>query len=320
MIDGDVVEFGGEGLDAPGYDLLALITGSEGLLAIITEVTVKLTPKPQAACCVLAAFDELTKAGEAVAAIIGEGIIPAGLEMMDKLTIGAVEPFVHAGYPLDAEAILLCESDGVPEEVAEEIATVRDLMQRCGATRVEVSQTEAQRLKFWSGRKAAFPAAGRISPDYYCIDGTIPRRALAPILEQIGALSREFGLRCMNVFHAGDGNLHPLILYDANLPGDAEKTTAFGARILESCIAAGGTITGEHGVGVEKIDEMCVQFAPLELECFHSLKRAFDPDGLLNPGKAVPAAAPLRRDGAHARPPRSAAARRIAAILKEAPR
>src|SRR5207344_1877143 len=221
LIDGEIVEFGGGALDAPGYDLLALVCGSEGLLAVITEITVKLTPKPQDARCVLAAFDDVVKAGSAVAAIIGAGIVPAGLEMMDRLTISAVEPFVKAGYPLDAEAILLCEADGVPEEVAEEIATVRELMQRCGATRVEVSQTEAQRLKFWSGRKAAFPAAGRISPDYYCIDGTIPRRALAPILEHIAALSQEFGLRCMNVFHAGDGNLHPLILYDANLPGDA---------------------------------------------------------------------------------------------------
>jgi glycolate oxidase len=288
LISGDVVEFGGDALDAPGYDLLALITGSEGLLAVITEVTVKLTPKPQAACCVLAAFDDVTKAGDAVASIIGAGIVPAGLEMMDKLTIGAVEPFVHAGYPLGAEAILLCESDGEPEEVAEEVDAVRALMQRCGATHLDVSQTETQRLKFWSGRKAAFPAAGRISPDYYCIDGTIPRRALAPVLKQISALSQEFGLRCMNVFHAGDGNLHPLILYDANCPGDAEKTTALGAKILELCIAAGGTITGEHGVGVEKIDEMCVQFSQLELERFHGVKHAFDPDGLLNPGKAVP--------------------------------
>ncbi len=288
LISGEVVEFGADALDAPGYDLLALITGSEGLLAVITEVTVKLLPRAQAARCVLAAFDDLTKAGDAVAAIIGEGIIPAGLEMMDRLTIGAVEPFVHAGYPLDAEAILLCESDGVPEEVAEEIDRVCALMQRCGATHVDVSQTESQRLRFWSGRKAAFPAAGRISPDYYCIDGTIPRRALAPVLTRIAELSREFGLRCMNVFHAGDGNLHPLILYDANHPGDAEKTIAFGGKILELCIAAGGTITGEHGVGVEKIDEMCAQFSPLELERFHGVKHAFDPEGLLNPGKAVP--------------------------------
>ncbi len=288
LIDGEIVELGGDALDAPGFDLLALITGSEGLLAVITEVTVKLTPLPQAARCILAAFDDVAKAGDAVAAIIGAGIIPAGLEMMDKLTIAAVEPFVHAGYPQNAEAILLCESDGTPEEVAEEVETVRRLLERCGATLIEASQSESQRLKFWSGRKAAFPAAGRISPDYYCIDGTIPRRSLAPILKEIAALSQEFGLPCMNVFHAGDGNLHPLILYDANRPGDADKTTAFGARILESCIAAGGTITGEHGVGIEKIDEMCVQFAPLELARFHAVKHAFDPEDLLNPGKAVP--------------------------------
>jgi len=288
LIDGEVVELGADALDSPGYDLLALITGSEGLLAVITEVTVKLTPKPQSARCVLAAFDDLAKAGNAVAAIIGAGIIPAGLEMMDKLTVSAVEPFVHAGYPLDAEAILLCESDGVPAEVAEEIAIVRGLLERCGATFIDVSQSETQRLKFWSGRKAAFPAAGRVSPDYYCIDGTIPRRSLAPVLKRIAELSHEYGLRCMNVFHAGDGNLHPLILFDANRPGDGEKTIAFGGKILELCIDVGGTITGEHGVGVEKIDEICVQFAPLELERFHSVKEAFDSEGLLNPGKAVP--------------------------------
>jgi len=205
LIDGDVVEFGGEALDAAGYDLLALITGSEGLLAVITEVTVKLTPMPQQATCVLASFDDLEKAGEAVAAIIGAGIIPAGLEMMDQLTIAAVEPFVHAGYPVDAAAILLCESDGTTDEVADEIARVRELLEASGATTIVVSQSETQRLKFWSGRKAAFPAAGRVSPDYYCIDGTIPRRSLAPVLKRIEALSREFGLRCMNVFHAGDG-------------------------------------------------------------------------------------------------------------------
>jgi glycolate oxidase len=287
-IDGEVIELGSDALDSPGYDLLALMTGSEGLLAVITEVTVKLTPKPREARCMLAAFDNLERAGEAVAAIIGAGIIPAGLEMMDKLTIGAVEPFVNAGYPLDAEAILLCEADGTPEEVAAEVAEVCTLVERCGATRVEVSQTEAQRLRFWSGRKAAFPAAGRISPDYYCIDGTIPRRALAPVLQRIEQLSQEFGLRCMNVFHAGDGNLHPLILFDANRPGDSEKTEAFGAKILELCIEMGGTITGEHGVGIEKINEMCVQFDSPELERFLGLKRAFDPEGLLNPGKAVP--------------------------------
>jgi len=288
LVDGDVVEFGGEALDAAGYDLLALITGSEGLLAVTTEVTVKLTPMPQQATCVLASFDDLEKAADAVAAIIGAGIVPAGLEMMDRLTIAAVEPFVHAGYPVDAAAILLCESDGTTDEVADEVARMRELLEASGATTIVVSQSETQRLKFWSGRKAAFPAAGRISPDYYCIDGTIPRRSLAPVLKRIEALSREFGLRCMNVFHAGDGNLHPLILYDANVPDEVARTEAFGARILELCIEVGGTITGEHGVGLEKIDQMCTQFAAPELERFHAIKRAFDAEGLLNPGKAVP--------------------------------
>ena len=288
LVTGEIVEFGSEALDSAGYDFLALINGSEGLLAVITEVTVKLTPKPQEAKCILAAFDDLGKAGQAVAAIIGAGIIPAGLEMMDKLTIGAVEPFVNAGYPMDAEAILLCESDGTADEVAAEVGRMRAVLDACGSTLIEVSQGEEQRQRFWSGRKAAFPAAGRISPDYYCIDGTIPRRALAPVLKRIAELSTEFGLRCMNVFHAGDGNLHPLILFDANLPGDAEKTVAFGAKILELCIEVGGTITGEHGVGVEKIDQMCAQFASAEIERFHAIKHAFDVKGLLNPGKAVP--------------------------------
>ncbi len=288
LVTGEIVEFGSDALDCAGYDLLALINGSEGLLAVITEVTVRLTPKPREAKCILAAFDDLAKAGEAVAAIIAAGIIPAGLEMMDRLTISAVEPFVHAGYPLDAEAILLCESDGTPEEVLAEIDEMRMLLENNGATQVEVSQNEAQRVRLWSGRKAAFPAAGRISPDYYCIDGTIPRRSIAPVLTRIAEFSKEFGLRCMNVFHAGDGNLHPLILFDANCPGDAEKTEAFGARILDLCIEVGGTITGEHGVGVEKLGGMCVQFASAELECFHAIKHAFDEAGLLNPGKAVP--------------------------------
>ena len=288
LITGEVLEFGGEALDAPGYDLLALITGSEGLLAVITEVSVKLTPKPQDAKCVMAAFDDVSKACAAVAEIIGAGIVPAGLEMMDQLTISAVEPFVRAGYPQDAAAILLCESDGAVDEVAEEATAVTALMEQCGATQVEVSRSPQQRERFWSGRKAAFPAAGRISPDYYCMDGTIPRRALGQVLKRIAELSQEYGLACMNVFHAGDGNLHPLILYDANRDGDIAKTQAFGASILELCIDVGGTITGEHGVGVEKIGDMCVQFAPRELERFHDIKRAFDANGLLNPGKAVP--------------------------------
>jgi len=249
---------------------------------------VKLLPKPETAQCVLAAFDDVVKAGQAVANIIAAGIIPAGLEMMDKITTGAVEPFVNAGYPLDAEAILLCEADGTPEEVAEEIARVTTVMQQSGATEVRVSQNEAERVRFWAGRKNAFPAAGRVSPDYYCMDGTIPKRALPRVLKAIADLSNEYGLRCMNVFHAGDGNLHPLILYDANKPGELERTEQFGAAILRLSIDVGGTITGEHGVGVEKIDAMCEQFRAPELELFHAVKRAFDSSGLLNPGKAVP--------------------------------
>src|SRR5215472_16461631 len=262
LITGEVIEFGAEALDAPGYDLLALITGSEGLLAVITEVSVKLTPKPQDAKCVMAAFDNVSNACTAVAAIIGAGIVPAGLEMMDRLTVSAVEPFVQAGYPRDAAAILLCESDGVHDEVAEEAAAIQSLMEQSGATQVEVSRTTQQRERFWSGRKAAFPAAGRVSPDYYCMDGTIPRRALGKVLVRIAELSREYGLPCMNVFHAGDGNLHPLILFDANRAGEWERADRFGAQILELCVQLGGTITGEHGVGVEKIGDMCVQFAP----------------------------------------------------------
>jgi glycolate oxidase len=287
-VEGELIEIGGDGLDAAGYDLLALLTGSEGLLAVITEVTVKLLPKPETAQCVLAAFDDVVKAGQAVANIIAAGIIPAGLEMMDRITTGAVEPFVNAGYPLDAEAILLCESDGTPEEVAEEIERMKAVMQASGATEVRVSQSEAERIRFWAGRKAAFPAAGRVSPDYYCMDGTIPKRALPQVLQTIADLSREYGLRCMNVFHAGDGNLHPLILYDANQPGELARTEEFGAKILKLSIDVGGTITGEHGVGVEKIDAMCDQFRAPELTLFHAVKHAFDELGLFNPGKAVP--------------------------------
>ncbi len=287
-IEGELLEIGGDGLDAAGYDLLALLTGSEGLLAVITEVTVKLLPRPERSQCILAAFDDVAKAGQAVANIIAAGIIPAGLEMMDKLTTRAVEPFVNAGSPLDAEAILLCESDGNDAEVDEEIARMQTVMQQSGATEVRVSASEAERLRFWAGRKAAFPAAGRVSPDYYCMDGTIPKKALPRVLNAITELSAKYGLRCMNVFHAGDGNLHPLILYDANQPGELDRTEAFGAEILKLSIDVGGTITGEHGVGVEKIDSMCVQFKPLELETFHGIKAAFDEHALLNPGKAVP--------------------------------
>jgi len=287
-IEGDIVELGSSALDSPGYDLLALMNGSEGLLAIILEVTVKLLPKPEAAQVIMASFSNVESAGVAVANVIGEGIVPAGLEMMDKLATRAVEDFVHAGYDLDAEAILLVESDGAREEVADEIARVTEVMKASGATDVRVSQSEAERLRFWSGRKAAFPAVGRISPDYYCIDGSIPRAALGQVLTRIGELSAQHGLRCANVFHAGDGNLHPLILYDANNPGELEKTERYASEILELCIKVGGTITGEHGVGVEKINQMCVQFRTAELQQFHAVKAAFDPEGLLNPGKGVP--------------------------------
>jgi glycolate oxidase len=287
-IEGDVLEFGSDALDAPGYDLLALITGSEGLLAVITEITVKLLPKPQMAQVALAAFDDLERAGAAVGAVIAAGIIPAGLEMMDRPAIRAVEQFVHANYPLDAAAVLLVESDGTAAEVAAEMDKIRSVLAENGATEIRVSRDEAQRLLYWSGRKAAFPAVGRISPDYYCIDGTIPRKALPRVLAQIEAWSQEYGLPCANVFHAGDGNLHPLILFDANKPGDSERTVAFGDRILTLCIEVGGTITGEHGVGVEKLSGMCAQFNTAELARFLAIKRAFDEHGLLNPGKAVP--------------------------------
>ena len=287
-IAGESVTIGSDALDAPGFDLLALMTGSEGMLGITTEVTVKLVPKPQLARVVMASFDDVEKAGDAVANVIGAGIVPAGLEMMDKLATAAVEDFVHAGYDLEAEAILLCESDGTPEEVEEEIAKIETVMKASGATACRTSTSEAERLKFWSGRKAAFPAVGRISPDYYCIDGSIPRRALAPTLKRTADLSIKYGLRCANVFHAGDGNLHPLILFDANIAGELEKTEAFAAELLELCIEYGGTITGEHGVGIEKINQMCSQFTDAEREMFFAVKRAFDERLLLNPGKAIP--------------------------------
>ncbi|MBX3603613.1 MAG: FAD-binding protein [Rubrivivax sp.] len=286
--EGEAVEFGSTALDAPGLDLLAVVIGSEGMLAVVTEVTVKLVPKPQLARCIMASFDDVRKAGDAVAAIIAAGIIPAGLEMMDKPMTAAVEDFVHAGYDLDAEAILLCESDGTPEEVAEEIDRMLTVLTGCGATRLEVSKDEAQRLKFWSGRKNAFPASGRISPDYMCMDSTIPRKRLADILIAIGEMEKKYGLRCCNVFHAGDGNLHPLILFDANDPDQMHRCELFGADILETSVAMGGTVTGEHGVGVEKLASMCVQFSPAERDAMMALKRAFDPAELLNPGKVIP--------------------------------
>ena len=287
-IDGEIIEFGSEALDSPGLDLLALMIGSEGMLAVMTEATVKLMPKPQLARVVMASFDDVKRAGDAVATIIAEGIIPAGLEMMDQKTTRAVEPFVKAGYDLDAQAILLAESDGTPEEVAEEIASIERVLRNAGATAIKVSGSEAERLRFWSGRKNAFPAAGRISPDYYCMDGTIPRKYLGQMLVAIEEMERRYALRCMNVFHAGDGNLHPLILFDANDPDEWRRAEDFGAEILEKCVEFGGTVTGEHGVGIEKINSMCIQFSDREREAFFAVKRAFDAPGLLNPGKAIP--------------------------------
>ncbi len=287
-VQGEAVEFGSEALDAPGLDLLPLVVGSEGMLAVTTEVTVKLVPKPQLARCIMASFDDIRKAGDAVAAIIAAGIIPAGLEMMDKPMTAAVEDFVHAGYDLSAAAILLCESDGTPEEVAEEITRMLDVLSGAGATRMEVSKDEAQRLKFWSGRKNAFPASGRISPDYMCMDSTIPRKRLADILLAIAEMEVKYGLKCCNVFHAGDGNLHPLILFDASDADQMHRCELFGADILETSVAMGGTVTGEHGVGVEKLSSMCVQFSSEEREQMFAVKRAFDEQGTLNPGKVIP--------------------------------
>src|SRR5687768_6556408 len=282
-IEGEIVEIGSEALDSAGYDLLALMTGSEGLLGVVTEVTVKLLPRPEHAQVVMAAFDDVEKAGNAVANVIASGIIPAGMEMMDQAATRAVEDFVHAGYRTDVATILLCESDGTREEVADEIRRIQEVLDRSGAVTTQVSRDEAERLRFWAGRKAAFPAVGSISPDYYCMDGTIPRRRLGDVLRKIMALEKRYGLRCANVFHAGDGNLHPLILYDANQPDELARTEAFGGEILELCLQVGGTITGEHGVGVEKINQMCVQFGTPELQIFHGIKRAFDEQELLNP-------------------------------------
>ncbi len=287
-MEGELITLGSNALDSCGYDLLALINGSEGMLGIVVEATVKLTPQPERAQVVLAAFDNVEKAGITVGEIIAAGIIPAGLEMMDKLAVQAAEDFAHVGYPTNAEAILLCELDGTNEEVSEQILIVREVMQRCGATDVRTARNEEERQAFWKGRKAAFPAVGRLSPDYYCMDGTIPRKHLPYVLRRMGELSAEYKLRVANVFHAGDGNLHPLILYDANNPGELKRAEAFGGKILELCIEVGGTITGEHGVGIEKLNQMHLQFNTEELEQFHAVKYAFDPSGLLNPGKAVP--------------------------------
>ena len=287
-LEGDELVLGGKTLDAPGYDLMAAMVGSEGMLGVVTEVVVKLLPEPFAKRVLLAAFDDIRRAGNAVAAIIRGGVIPAGLEMMDALAINAAEDYVNAGYPRDAAAILLCELDGTEAGVRADVDIVRDILDEAGAVEVRIASDAAEREALWRGRKAAFPAAGRIAPDYYCMDGTIPRRELGRVLAEIGALSERFGLSVANVFHAGDGNLHPLILYDSNRPGEIHKAEEFGNEILKLCVARGGTVTGEHGVGVEKLDAMCAQFTDAELEQFHRLKEAFDPAGLMNPGKAIP--------------------------------
>ena len=286
--DGELVTLGSETFDGPGYDLLALINGSEGMLGIIVEITVLLRPRATRTTVLLAPFDDIARAGDAVAAIIAAGVVPAGLEMMDKLTLEAAEAFVHAGYPTDAEALLICELDGSDIDVDAETAAVTKILRDAGASDIRVADDAAERARFWAGRKAAFPAVGRIAPDYYCMDGTIPRRHLGQVLERIGELSGQYGLTVGNVFHAGDGNLHPLILFDANQPGELEKAERLGGDILEACIEVGGTITGEHGVGIEKLDQMCSQFDSAELTQFHAVKAAFDPKGILNPGKGVP--------------------------------
>ncbi len=286
--EGEYITIGGLAPHSPGYDLLALFTGSEGMLGVIVDVTVKLLPIPEYAQVLLAGFPSLGAAGNAVGRIIAKGIIPAGLEMMDQAATRAAEDFVHAGYPMDAAAILLCELDGVEAEVRAQADSVRGILESCGADHLQTAVDESERMRLWAGRKAAFPAVGRISPDYYCMDGTIPRRHLAEVLERISQLSEEYGLPVVNVFHAGDGNLHPLILFDANREGELTQAEALGGQILEVCVEMGGTITGEHGVGIEKLNQMCVQFPEAELCQFHAVKKAFDADGLLNPGKAVP--------------------------------
>jgi glycolate oxidase len=287
-MDGEVLELGGHALDAPGLDLLALAIGSEGMLAVVTEVTVRLVPVPRTARCIMASFADVEIAGNAVAALIGAGILPAGLEMLDRAATRMVEPHARAGYDVDAAAVLLCESDGTPDEVDEEIGRMSDVLRAAGAARVQVSASEAERLRFWAGRKNAFPAAGRAAPAYYCMDGTIPRRHLGAMLKSIQAMETKYGIRCPNVFHAGDGNLHPLILFDDGDPDSVARAEAFGAEILAESVRLGGTVTGEHGVGVEKLDAMCAQFGAATLEAFFGVKRAFDPAGLLNPDKAVP--------------------------------
>ncbi|GAB4175607.1 MAG: FAD-linked oxidase C-terminal domain-containing protein [Thalassobaculales bacterium] len=288
LIDGTVLRLGGKHLDAAGYDLLGVVTGSEGLLGVVTEVTVRILCKPATARALLIGFPSNEQAGDCVAAIIAAGIIPGGMEMMDRPAIHAAEAFVKAGYPLDVEALLIVELDGPAVEVDELIGRVRDIAADKGSTTLRVSQSEAERLAFWAGRKAAFPAVGRISPDYYCMDGTIPRHQLPVVLARMAEMSARYGLRVANVFHAGDGNLHPLILFDANKPEELERAEAFGSDILRLCVEVGGVLTGEHGVGVEKRDLMPVMFDPADLDQQQRLKCAFDPEGLMNPGKVFP--------------------------------
>ncbi|MFT4728223.1 MAG: glycolate oxidase [Granulosicoccus sp.] len=287
-IDGDLMTFGSDGHDAAGYDLLALLTGSEGMLAVTVEVKVKLLTVPPVAKLVVAGFDSVEAAGDAVGKVIAAGIIPAGLELMDNPAIVAAEAFAHCGYPTDAAALLLCELDGLAEEVEAQVAGVSAVFSECSVSSLHIAATEDERLLLWKGRKSAFPAVGRLAPDYYCIDGTIPRRQLSHVLQRMDEWSKEYNLPIANVFHAGDGNLHPLIMFDAGIPGELHRTEELGSRILQLCVEVGGTVTGEHGVGMEKINEMCVQFDSDTLTQFHAIKAAFDPDGLLNPGKAVP--------------------------------
>jgi len=297
-IEGERLTIGSDALDAPGFDLMALMTGSEGLLAVVTEITVRLLPIPDDVQALLAAFPDAGCAAQAVADIIAAGIIPAGLEMMDALALKAAEAYAHAGYPQDADAVLICECDGHAGDAEAELAHLAEICRAAGATEIRPARDEAERLRLWAGRKAAFPAMGRLAPDYYCIDGTIPRRRLPEVLARVAELSREQGLAVANVFHAGDGNLHPLILYDAAADGELARAETLGGAILELCVEVGGTITGEHGVGREKINQMCVQFTPAELEAFAAIKAAFDPAGLLNPGKAVPTLARCAEFGA----------------------
>jgi glycolate oxidase len=287
-VTGELLTLGDETGESPGLNLLAAVIGSEGLLGIVVEVTVRLLPLSRRTELLLAAFDDVGRCADAVGQVIAAGIVPAGLEMMDAPAIRAAEAFAQCGYPLDARALLLCEVDGQPADVEDELARAGAVLDACGATHVRRARDADERRRMWSGRKSAFPAVGRLAPDYYCMDGTIPRRHLAGVLATIDALSQQHGLAVANVFHAGDGNLHPLILFDAGRDGELERAEHLGAEILEACVAVGGTVTGEHGVGVEKLGPMCSQFGAAELEAFHALKRAFDPPGLLNPGKAVP--------------------------------